>query len=443
MDLFKQDKKREEILAPLAERMRPVRAEDFIGQQEIFGEGKILRQVLQAQKVFSMILWGPPGSGKTTLAKLVSRQVQAQFYQVNAVAAGVKDIRKVIDQSQVNRRNGLRTILFIDEIHRFNKAQQDALLHAVEDGSVTLIGATTENPSFEVIAPLLSRCRVLKLHYLSEEELGQILDAALARDPVLREYRAEIDAETRAFLLGQVGGDARKLLNTLEICLQLSAVAAGEILQIRLPLVREALQQKHLLYDKKGDYHYDIISAFIKSIRGSDPDAGLYWLSVMLEGGEDPLFIARRLIILASEDVGNAAPLALNIMVSGYQAVHAIGMPEGAIVLAQMTTYLASLPKSNASYLGLQAALAEVRGGEAPDVPLHLRNAPTGLMKAMNYGKDYQYAHDHPGHFVQDNYFPRDVQPRAFYQPTEQGKELSIRNHLRVLWGSRYSSSGK
>ena len=443
MDLFKQDKKREEILAPLAERMRPVQAEDFIGQQEIFGEGKILRQVLQAQKVFSMILWGPPGSGKTTLAKLVSRQVQAQFYQVNAVAAGVKDIRKVIDQSQVNRRNGLRTILFIDEIHRFNKAQQDALLHAVEDGSVTLIGATTENPSFEVIAPLLSRCRVLKLHYLSEGELGQILDAALARDPVLREYRAEIDAETRAFLLGQVGGDARKLLNTLEICLQLSVVAAGEILQIRLPLVREALQQKHLLYDKQGDYHYEIISAFIKSIRGSDPDAGLYWLSVMLEGGEDPLFIARRLIILASVDVGNAAPLALNIMVSGYQAVHAIGMPEGAIVLAQMTTYLASLPKSNASYLGLQAALAEVRGGEAPDVPLHLRNAPTGLMKAMNYGKDYQYAHDHPGHFVQENYFPRDVQPCAFYQPTEQGKELSIRNHLRELWESRYSSSSK
>ncbi len=437
MNLFAEQNPGDKRMIPLAERLRPQTAEAFIGQAEIFGEGKILRRSLERGQVFSMILWGPPGSGKTTLAKLIARQTEAHFHPLNAVSSGVKEVRQVIRRAE---QAGTVTILFIDEIHRFNKAQQDALLHAVEAGLITLIGATTENPSFEVIAPLLSRCRVLRLHPLADEELQKILDRALATDPVLLEYPVSLSAAARDFLIGHVGGDARRLLNGLEIALQLSGAPAGKALRLEIETIREALQQKHRIYDKKGDYHYDAVSALIKSIRGSDPDAGLYWLSVMLESGEDPLFVARRLVILASEDIGNAAPLALSIAVSGYQAVMAIGMPEAAIVLAQLTTYLASMPKSNAAYLGLKAAQEAVSRAGIPDIPLQLRNAPTPLMKELKYGRDYRYPHDFPEHFVDEDYFPAGMKPQAFYRPTEMGREKAIRDYLETLWKERYRS---
>ena len=440
MDLFNKEQDKQILPPPLAERMRPTKIEDFVGQKNLTGKSRILHKVLENKKIFSMILWGPPGSGKTTLAKLISTQISAKFYQLSAVSSGVREARTIINQSHINRNSGVTTILFIDEIHRFNKAQQDALLHAVEDGSLTLIGATTENPSFEVISPLLSRCKVLKLMTLSEKELNIILDRALRKDIILRKYSIGIDDNARLFLLRNVNGDARKLLNAIEISYQISSPDENKPIRITLPLIKEALQQRHLLYDKKGDYHYDVISAFIKSVRGSDPDAAVYWLTVMLEGGEDPLFIARRLIILASEDIGNADPTALTLANSAFQAVNSIGMPEAAIVLSQATTYLASAPKSNASYMALTNAKKEIKNGEMPDVPLHLRNAPTGLMRDLNYGKDYKYAHNHPGHFIKDNYFPKGVKPKAFYKPSSQGRETHIKERLRKLWSERYES---
>lgn len=442
MDLFNNNEERV-TLPPLAERMRPVKIEDFVGQSELVSEGKILRKSLQSKKIFSMILWGPPGSGKTTLARLIAKEINAQFYQISAVSAGVKDVRNVIDTSRMNRRKGITTIFFIDEIHRFNKAQQDALLHAVEDGSITLIGATTENPSFEVISPLLSRCRVLKLYPLSEQELDTILTSALSHDKILKDYTITFEENARSFLLTSVNGDARKLLNAIEISFNLASPKKGETFAITLPLIKDALQQRNLLYDKKGDYHYDTISAFIKSLRGSDPDAAVYWLSVMLEGGEDPLFIARRMIIFASEDVGNADPNAITLAVSGFQAVHSVGMPEASIILTQMATYLASAPKSNASYMTLVNASQIVKSEEIPDVPLHLRNAPTGLMRALDYGKDYQYPHDQTEHFVKENYFPKTLKQQAFYKPTSIGQEKYIRERLKQLWPERYSSEDK
>jgi len=442
MELFDKETDKQPLLPPLAERMRPTVIEDFVGQEHLTGEGKILQKALASKGIFSMVLWGPPGSGKTTLAKIISKQMDAKFFQMSAVSAGVKDVRKIINQADLNQRHGVKTILFIDEIHRFNKAQQDALLHAVENGSLTLIGATTENPSFEVIAPLLSRCRVLKLTNLSNANLDTILSQALENDIILQKLDIILDSDARRLLIHTVNGDARKLLNAIEICLQLTPADTKMRVSIDPALVREALQQRNLLYDKKGDYHYDVISAFIKSVRGSDPDAAVYWLAVMLENGEDPLFVARRLIILASEDIGNASPLALSVATSGFQAVHAIGMPEAAIILAQVTNYLAASPKSNASYLSIRKAQAEVQEGELPVVPLHLRNAPTKLMKSLDYGKAYRYPHDFPDAFIEEHYLPDGIASPVFYQPKNHGTEKFIRERLSKLWPERYRKTG-
>lgn len=427
-------------LPPLAERMRPDTLASFLGQQHLVAENRLLAKAIQSDRLFSIVLWGPPGCGKTTLAKIIASQIDAHFYELSAVSAGVKDVREAMAKARANREMGKPSILFIDEIHRFNKAQQDALLQAVENGVITLIGATTENPSFEVISPLLSRCQVLKLTAHSKADLASILDHALSEDLFLSTQKIEFQAEGKDLLLESVSGDARRLLNALEIS---TAVATSDrdeqgVVTITEEHVREALQNKHQLYDKAGDYHYDAISAFIKSVRGSDPDASLYWLAVMLEGGEDPIFIARRLIILASEDVGNADPQALTLASSGLQAVHAIGMPEGAIVLSQVTTYLASTTKSNASYMALRAAQETVREEGAKGVPLHLRNAPTSLMKEEGYGKDYQYPHNYPGHFSDQNYFPEDLKNRYFYRPSTEGIEKRIYERLAALWTDRF-----
>jgi len=427
-------------LPPLAERMRPNTLAAFLGQQHLVAENRLLAKAIQADRLFSIILWGPPGCGKTTLAKIIASQVEAHFYELSAVSAGVKDVREAMAKARANREMGQPSILFIDEIHRFNKAQQDALLQAVENGIITLIGATTENPSFEVIAPLLSRCQVLKLNSHSKADLAEILEHAITDDLFLSTQNIQFEDEGKDLLLESVSGDARRLLNALEISTSVATPDRGEdqVITITKEHVREALQNKHQLYDKTGDYHYDTISAFIKSVRGSDPDASLYWLSVMLEGGEDPIFIARRLIILASEDVGNADPQALTLATSGLQAVHAIGMPEGAIVLSQVTTYLASTTKSNASYLALRAAQETVREEGAKSVPLHLRNAPTSLMKEQGHGKGYHYPHDYPGHFSAQNYFPDDLKTRQFYRPSTEGIEKRIYERLVALWVSRF-----
>lgn len=441
MELFEKEEKN--ILPPLAERMRPSSLEEFVGQEHLTGKGRIIQKALESGGIFSMILWGPPGSGKTTLARIIANTLNAKFYQLSAVSSGVSDLRKVMESAKWNKKQGRKTILFIDEIHRFNKAQQDALLHSVEDGTITLIGATTENPSFEVIPPLISRCRVLKLYPLSDDELLEIFENAIRKDILLSKLHVKIDERVRNFLIRNSNGDARKLLNAIETIYHLSNPEEGKEFVITEELVKEALQQRKFLYDKKGDYHYDTISAFIKSVRGSDPDAAIYWLAVMLEGGEDPLFIARRLIILASEDIGNADPQAIVIASAGFQAVYAVGMPEAAIVLAQVTTYLASAPKSNAAYVAINKAVEEIRKGELPDVPLHLRNAPTRLMDSFGYGRDYKYPHVFENHFVKENYFPGNLSPRVFYLPTGQGYERFIRERLRNLWPDRYRNSDK
>ena len=427
-------------LPPLAERMRPSTLASFLGQQHLVAENRLLAKAIKAERLFSIILWGPPGCGKTTLAKIVAAQSTSQIYELSAVSAGVKDVREAIAKAKANREMGKPSILFIDEIHRFNKAQQDALLQAVENGIITLIGATTENPSFEVISPLLSRCQVLKLQPHDKADLEQIVKRALEDDLFLSTQKIKFEAEALDFLLESVSGDARRLLNALEISASVATPDRGEDEQITITEehVREALQNKHQLYDKTGDYHYDTISAFIKSVRGSDPDAALYWLSVMLEGGEDPLFIARRLIVLASEDIGNADPQALTLATSGFQAVHAIGFPEGAIVLSQVTTYLASTSKSNASYMALRKAQATVAEVGAKSVPLPLRNAPTSLMKDQGYGKGYDYPHSFPGHFKEQNYFPEGLKEQHFYQPSTEGIEKRIYERLVKLWGKRF-----
>jgi putative ATPase len=385
--------------------------------------------------LFSMIFWGPPGSGKTTLARLLSKNIRARFEQISAVSSGVKDVRHLIEQARKRRYEleMLQTVLFIDEIHRFNKAQQDALLQAVEQGDIILIGATTENPSFEIIPPLRSRARTYVLNPLTIEELSSLLDRALAEDKYLASLHVEF--EDRDMLIAYSGGDARSLLNGLEMC----CILAEEDGRVRITqtVLEEAFQRAFAKYDKGGEEHYNIISAFIKSVRGSDPDAAVYWMARMLEGGEDPLFIARRLIILASEDIGNADPNALLLATACYQAVHAIGMPEARIVLSQATTYLASAQKSNAAYMAINAALKDVREFPPYAVPLHLRNAPTGLMKSQGYGKGYRYAHDYPGHFIAQEYLPDELQQRQYYKPTDEGREQRIRERLRLLWEKR------
>lgn len=424
-------------LPPLAERIRPQNIADFIGQAHITGDTGLLRKSIAGGKIFSLIFWGPPGTGKTTLGKIIAREMNADYFELSAVSSGVAQIRKILEQGKLNFTADRNTILFVDEIHRFNKSQQDSFLHSVEDGSIILIGATTENPSFEVISPLLSRCRILKLNSFSENEMETILNRALKTDILLSQHKISFSGNSRTGILSSCGGDARKLLNTLELAVSMHA--NEKKIQISENDIAEALQQKNVLYDKTGDYHYDTISAFIKSVRGSDPDAAIYWLAVMLEGGEKPEFIARRLIILASEDIGNAEPYALSLATAGFQAVHMIGMPESSLILSQVTTYLASAPKSNASCEAVNTARDFVKQKGIQTVPLHLRNAPTNLMKSMDYGKDYSYPHSHPNHFVEVNYFPDSLNdPPAFYKPTEQGREKFLKERLQNLWKNRF-----
>ena len=422
-------------LPPLAERVRPITIANFIGQDHIIGSNKIINQMISKNKYYSMILWGPPGSGKTTLARIIAKSSESIIYEISAISSGVKDLRNIIDKAQANNDNGISSIIFIDEIHRFSKSQQDALLHAVEEGLIILIGATTENPSFEVINPLLSRCKTLKLKPLNNDALQMILNHSIKSDIILSQKNIVVDKTVQKKLIQYCGGDARKMLNAFEIALNMS----DENNSITDKIIDEALQSKTQLYDKNSDYHYDTISAFIKSVRGSDPDAAIYWMAVMLEGGEKPEFILRRLIILASEDIGNADPQALQIAVAGFQATNIIGMPESAIILSQITAYLASAPKSNASYIAINKAQKKVRKNGTPDIPLHLRNATTNLMKKENYGKDYKYPHNYSDKFVKENYFPSGIQ-ETFYQPTNSGYENYIRERLIKNWPERYNT---
>ncbi len=415
---------------PLAERIRPKTIEEFRGQNSILGKGKPIRVMIENDTLSSMILWGPPGSGKTTLAKIVAEYTKADFHQLNAVSSGVKDIRSIIEIAVQNKSFNKRTILFIDEIHRFNKAQQDALLNSVETGLITLIGATTENPSFEVIPALRSRARTYILEELSKDDLELILKFAFEKDTFLSQLN--IDLKDKDFLFYLSGGDARALLNILEAAV-LHEIN-NEPIGITKEILEDIVQKKDIIYDKSGEEHYNVISAFIKSVRGSDPDAALYWLARMLEGGEDPLFIARRLVILASEDIGNASPNGLVLAEAAFGAIDKIGMPEARIILAQCTTYLASSPKSNASYIGIDKAIREVRNKPLYAVPLHLRNAPTKLMKEIGYGKEYKYAHDFDNNFVEENYFPEELKGSQFYFPSENGQEKNLKERLKFLW---------
>ena len=412
---------------PLAERMRPENLETYIGQTHLVGEGELLFQLLETGDCPSLILWGPPGVGKTTLAKIIARKVKAPFIQLSAISAGVKDVRAAI---QMGRKGG-HVLLFIDEIHRFNKAQQDALLGAVEEGVITLIGATTENPSFEVIPALLSRCQVYVLEHLSKEELLKVIQQALETDRILKEKTIELK-ETDA-LLRYSGGDVRKLLNLLDL-----AVQAAKNGVIDNALVEKMMKYNAARYDKTGEQHYDIISAFIKSIRGSDPNGALYWMARMIAGGEDPKFIARRLLILASEDIGNANPNALLLANACFDAVNKIGFPESRIILSQTAIYLATSPKSNASYAAIDKALALVKKTGDLSVPLHLRNAPTKLMKELNYGKNYDYTHDKTGNFAPQEYLPDALKNTKLYDPSDNPAEKKVRERLRYWWKEKY-----
>lgn len=418
---------------PLAERIRPKNLDQFFGQKHLVGQGKPMRVMIESDNLSSFILWGPPGTGKTTLAKIISAQTKSDFYQLNAVSSGVKDVRKVIETAVTNLQYNKRTILFIDEIHRFNKAQQDALLSSVESGQIILIGATTENPSFEVISALRSRTRTYILNELTIDDLNNIIDYALMNDETLRAYK--INEFDRDYLIYISGGDARTLLNILELVF--AQHNNDESIDITKNVIENIIQQKNIIYDKAGEEHYNVVSAFIKSLRGSDPDAAIYWMARMIEGGEDPLFIARRMLIFAAEDIGNASPNALVLAEATFGAVDKIGMPEGRIILAQCATYLASSPKSNSSYLAIDKALADVRNEKLYAVPNHLRNAPTSFMKSIGYAKGYKYPHDFDNHFVDENYLPNELVNKQYYKPTEMGKEKSLKDFLKFLWKNR------
>lgn len=430
MDLFESDpSKQQSTRVPLAERMRPGTLDEFVGQKHLLGPGRILTEMVDSGQLRSLVLWGPPGSGKTTLAQILASNTGARCVHFSAVSSGVKDLKKIIDEAERLRRVGRNTVLFVDEIHHFNKSQQDNFLPYVERGTIVLIGATTENPSFEVISPLLSRTQVLVLKTLSTEEIGAIVDRALQdNERGLGKLHMNISPEGRDFLNEQCQGDCRVALNALETAANLAHNANAK--EIGLTQVQEALQRKPLRYDKSGDEHYNIISAFIKSLRGSDPDAALYWMMRMIEAGEDPLFIARRMVIFAAEDIGNADPAALQIAVAAKDAFHFVGLPEGRIPLAQAVTYLATAPKSNASYLAMLAATEDVEQHGTLPVPLHLRNAPTRLMKKLEYGKNYQYAHNFPDHVVDQQHLPDELKTRKYYVPSDSGYEKQIKERL-------------
>lgn len=419
---------------PLAERMRPRSLDDYVGQKHLVGEGAILRKMIDAGRISSFILWGPPGVGKTTLAQIIAHTLKVPFYTLSAVTSGVKDVREVIERAKNNRFfDSASPILFIDEIHRFSKSQQDSLLGAVEKGIVTLIGATTENPSFEVIRPLLSRCQLYVLKPLGKDDLQGLLERAIHKDVILKEK--DITLKETSAMLRYSGGDARKLLNILELIV--NSFSLEEII-ITDEVVERELQQNPLAYDKQGEMHYDIISAFIKSIRGSDPDAALYWMARMIEGGEDPQFIARRVVISASEDIGLANPNALLLANAAFDTVMKIGWPEARIALAEAVVYLATSPKSNSAYLGINAAIARVRETGNLPVPLHIRNAPTQLMAELGYHDGYKYPHDYPGHFTSQQYLPSEIQNERFWHAQHSPNEEKLYNWMVTCWGDRF-----
>ena len=420
------------MTSPLAERMRPQNLDEYIGQKHLVGKNAVLRRMIDSGRIPSIILWGPPGVGKTTLAHIIANTLDVQFYKLSAINSGVKDVREVIEKAKSNRFfSTTAPILFIDEIHRFSKSQQDSLLHAVETGIVTLIGATTENPSFEVIRPLLSRCQVYVLKEMGKSDLQELLDRALKDDVVLRERNVEVKESDALFRFS--GGDARKLLNILELVV--TAAEEEEIVVLTDQKVTERLQENPAAYDKGGEMHYDIISAFIKSIRGSDPDAAIYWLARMVVGGEDPKFIARRLVISAAEDIGLANPNALLLANACFDTLQKIGWPEGRIVLAETTIYLATSPKSNSAYLAIDKAIAHVNETGNLPVPLHLRNAPTTLMKELDYGKEYKYSHDYENNFVKQDYMPKEISGAKFWDAQNSPAEKKLSEWMKKLWG--------
>jgi putative ATPase len=440
MDLFSTTPEKARVASqPLADRMRPRNLEEFVGQEHLLAPGKLLRELADTGELGSLILWGPPGSGKTTLAQIMAESAGAICVHFSSVTSGVKDLKKIFQEAQDLQRLGKRTVLFVDEIHHLNKTQQDNFLPYVERGTIILIGATTENPSFEVISPLLSRCQVLVLNPLCENDIRKIIDSALSHAQLgLGGLGLTIEAEARDFLIQQSHGDARAALNALEI----AAALARKDKTITLPNTEEALQKSALRYDKAGDEHYNVISAFIKSLRGSDPNAALYWMMRMLDAGEDPLFIARRMVIFAAEDIGNADPRALQLAVAAKDAFHFIGLPEGKIPLAQAVTYLASAPKSNASYKAMLAAARDVEEKGALAVPLHLRNAPTALMEQLGYGKDYKYAHDYTDHIVDQEHLPKELHGSKYYFPSESGEEKQIKERMMSWDRKRKRPSG-